>query len=146
MSDADTHDAPYPIGDVDVSKDPRQIGDGHGIRMMVAWNMVRSSLSRERQAAHSAEIEEFLKSQGYNDKVAKYFAGRNWTREIGPRFPGEKTFQESSTTQRRPETVLLEKAVALGLGRPSTWANHVETFMNRGLCDDNLQLTDKGKA
>ncbi|EPX84007.1 DNA topoisomerase [Salipiger mucosus] len=144
--DEDVHDAPYPIGDVDVSKDPRKLGDDHGVRTMVARNMVRSSLSRERQAAHSAEIEDFLKTQGFDDKVSKFVASRNWTREIGPRFPGEKTFQESSTTQRMPETVLLEKAVALGLGRPSTWANHIDSFMSRGLCDDNLQLTDKGQA
>lgn len=142
----DVHDAPYPIGDVDVSKDPRKLGDDHGVRTLVARNMVRSSLPRERQVARSSEIEDFLKKSGFSEQVAKYVAGRNWTREIGPRFPGEKTFAESSTTQRMPETVLLEKAVALGLGRPSTWANHVENFMDRELCDDNLQLTEKGKA
>ncbi|ANT63077.1 hypothetical protein AYJ57_21640 (plasmid) [Salipiger sp. CCB-MM3] len=136
----------YPIGDVDVSKDPRKLGDDHGVRTMVARNMVRSSLPRERQIARSGEIETFLKRSGFDDKVAKFVAGRNWTREIGPRFPGEKTFQESSTTQRMPDTVLLEKAVALGLGRPSTWANHIENFIERELCDENLQLTEKGQS
>jgi DNA topoisomerase-1 len=69
-----------------------------------------------------------------------------WRRENGPRYPGQETWPESSITMRRPDTVLLESAVTMGLGRPSTWANHIENFMNRGLVDEDLQLTSKGKA
>src|SRR3546814_12474238 len=44
------------------------------------------------------------------------------------------------------DTVLLEAVVKEGLGRPWTWANHEETFLSRGLVDDEMKLTDKGRA
>lgn len=143
--DEDVHDAPYPIGDVDVSKDPRKLGDDHGVRTMVAREYVKSSINRDRQKAEAAEIRRFLLSEGYSEKVADHVSKLNWTREIGPRFPGENSWPESGIEERMPETVLLEKAVGLNLGRPSTWANHIDTFMQRGLCDENLNLTEKGQ-
>ncbi|MBO9428420.1 DNA topoisomerase [Sulfitobacter sp. R18_1] len=143
--ETEVHDAPYPIGDVDVSKDPRKLGDDHGVRTMVAREFVKSSVSRERQLAASKKIYDFLKSEGFSDTVAEYISKLQWTREIGPRFPGEKSFQESGIERRMPETVLLEKAVKIGLGRPSTWSKHIDNFMSRGLCDEDLNLTEKGK-
>jgi DNA topoisomerase-1 len=142
----EVHDAPYPIGDVDPSKDPRKLGDDHGVRTMVARDIVKNSIDREKQTASGKTVYDFLLKNGYSKEVSEYVAKKNWTREIGPRFPGEKTWPKSGVEIRMPETVLLEKAIKLGLGRPSTWANHIDTFMDRGLCDDNLQLTEKGKA
>lgn len=144
--DEDTHDAPYPIGDVDVSKDPRKLGDDQGVRALVAREFVKSSLKREKQIAFAKPIYEFLKSEGFSEAVAQHVARLAWTREIGPRFPGETSWPESGVVQRMPETVLLEKAMEAGLGRPSTWAKHIDGFMERGLADENLQLTEKGKA
>ncbi len=141
----EVHDAPYPIGDVDVSKDPRKLGDDHGVRTVVAREFIKSSISREKQSAHTAAIKAHLLKEGFTDAEAGYIASLSWTREIGPRFPGEKSYPESAIDIRMPETVLLEKAVKMGLGRPSTWSNHIDNFMSRGLCDDNLELTDKGK-
>ncbi len=144
--DEDTHDAPYPIGDVDPSKDPRKLGDDQGVRTLAAREFVKSSISREKQAANTKVLYEFVKKSGFSHEVAEFVSKRQWTREIGPRFPGEKSWPESEVEIRMPETVLLEKSVKLGLGRPSTWANHIDTFMARDLCDDDLKLTDKGKA
>lgn len=144
--EGEVHDAPYPIGDVDTSKDPKKLGDDQGVRTLVAREIVKSSIHREKQAAHSTVIKDFLKKEGFSEAIADFVAKRQWTREIGPRFPGEKSWPNSAVQIRMPETVLLEKAVKLGLGRPSTWANHIDTFMDRGLCNDELQLTDKGKA
>jgi DNA topoisomerase-1 len=68
----------------------------------------------------------------------------DWKREVGPRYPGEVNWVKSEVQSRRPDTVLLEKAVDMGLGRPSTWAKHVEGFMKQGLVDDKLGLTALG--
>jgi DNA topoisomerase I len=87
----DTHDAPYPIGDVDVSKDPRKLGDDHGVRTLVAREFVKSSIQREKQAAFAKPIFQFLKQQGFSEEVALHVAKLPWTREIGPRFPGKRS-------------------------------------------------------
>ena len=39
----------------------------------------------------------------------------------------------------------LESAVEMGLGKPSTWAKHIDGLFERGLVDDNLNLTQKGR-
>src|SRR3546814_3466538 len=70
----------------------------------------------------------------------------DWRRERGPRYPGQEAWPQSEVVIRRSDTVLLEAVVKAGLGRPSTWANHVETFLSRGLVDDEMKLTDKGRA
>lgn len=144
-TDNEVHDSPYPIGDVDVSKDPRKLGDEQGIRTLVARNIVKSSQIHKIESADSKIIHSFILKSGFSQNVADFISKLEWTREIGPNFPGQKSWDNSSIEVRMPETVLLERAVELGLGKPSTWAKHIDGFMKRGLVDEGLNLTQKGK-
>lgn len=144
-NDDDVHDAPYPFHKVDVSKDPRKMGDDEGIKTLVARNFIKSAQSHKTEFAHTKEIYDFLKKKGFNEEVSTFISKLEWTREMGPSHPGQQSWPKSEIMERLPETVLLEKAVELNLGRPSTWANHIEGFLEKDLVDSNLQLTDKGK-
>lgn len=142
----DTHDAPYPIGSVDVSKDPRKLGDDEGVRTLIARNLVKSSQTHTKQTAVSQKvIFEYLQKLGFPRNVCEHIAALEWTREIGPRYPGQESWSHSGIESRMPETVLLEQAVKLGLGKPSTWANHIDGFIQKGLVNDDLSLTEKGQ-
>ena len=141
----ETHDAPYPIGNVDFSKDPKKLGDDLGVRNLVARNFVRSSQKRVIEKGHTKTIYDFLLSEGFSKEVSLYVAKADWTREVGPRFPGQESWGKNEIQERMPETVLLEKVIEKGLGKPSTWANHIENFMSKGLVNSNLELTSKGQ-
>jgi len=144
-SASDVHDAPYPIGPVEPQRDPARQGLEEGIRTMVARDLVRSGQMHSKECAVGDRAAQHLSSLGFPADVCAAVAGLEWRREHGPRFPGQETWPESKVSERRGDTVLLEHAVKAGLGRPSTWASHIETFMGRGLVDEGLNLTDRGR-
>ncbi len=141
----EVHDAPHPIGPVALHNDPRRMGHDEGVRTLVARDLVRTGQDHVAETAIAAKVERFLLDQGIPARIASHVAGLDWRRERGPRFPGQEGWADSSVIERRPDAVLLEAAIEAGLGRPSTWAAHVEGFMARGLVDGELQLTDKGR-
>ncbi|MTH96696.1 DNA topoisomerase [Roseibium sp. RKSG952] len=143
-SETETHDAPYPIGNVAVSQDPVRQGHQEGLRTMVGRDLLKSGQEHSNQSADTSRIGAFLVNQGFSKNVAAHIAGLDWRRECGPNYPGQQRWPESKVTTRRLDTALLEAAVKNGLGRPSTWANHIEGFIARDLVDDNMKLTQKG--
>lgn len=138
------HDAPYPIGKTDPNLDPKKLGQDESVRQVVARGLVKSGFKSSVQEARTQGLSDFLRSNGFPDAVAKLVADLPWTREHGPRVPGQETWPESGLISRRPDTVLLECAIKAGLGKPSTWPTHIQAFMNRGLVDQDLQLTERG--
>src|SRR3546814_8679232 len=98
------------------------------------------------ETAITRPLDEFLIRHGRPEDVRRVVCAMDWRRERGPRYPGQEAWPQSEVVIRRSDTVLLEAVVKAGLGRPSTWANHVETFLSRGLVDDEMKLTDKGRA
>lgn len=143
-SDDDVHDAPYPIGKTDPNLDPKKLGQDESVRQVVARGLVKSGFKSSVQQAKTEGLTDFLLSKGFPDAVAKLVSALPWTREHGPRVPGQETWPESGMISRRPDTVLLEAAIKAGLGRPSTWPTHIQAFMNRGLVDNELRLTERG--
>jgi DNA topoisomerase I len=144
-AETEVHDAPYPIGNTDPNLDPSKLSQDEGVRQVVVRGLVRSGLRPSSQFAHSESLVDFLKGKGFSEEVAKAVATFDWRREHGPRVPGQDSYPESEVISRRPDTVLLEAAVKAGLGRPSTWPKHIEHFMNRGLVDNSLALTERGQ-
>lgn len=140
------HDAPYPIGKVDLAHDPRQLGRDEGVRSVIARNLVRAGQERMIERAVGAPIGTFLIQNGFPQAVAIHVMGLDWRRDVGPRCPGQETWPTSEVVERRADVVLLEKAVEAGLGRPSTWGRHIQKFMERGLVDADLALTAKGRT
>lgn len=140
------HDAPYPIGRVNIAADPRKLGDDEGLRTMVARDLVKTGQKHTVERPHTAALEKFLATRGFPPEVITFVAKLNWRREHGPQYPGRENWSQNKISHRRPDAVLLEAAMQMGLGRPSTWANHIETFLSRGLVDETLQLTAKGEA
>lgn len=144
---SDVHDAPHPLVTVDARKDPVKLGAEDAVSTLVTRGLFSAiSAAKCESGSGGGIVSAFLLREGFSDEVAKVVAGLDWTREVGPRYPGQKSWVESELVKRRADTAVLEKIVSIGLGRPSTWANHVETFMSRGLVDDDLALTDKGVA
>lgn len=145
-AETEVHDAPYPIGKIDVTKDPAKLGADEGVRTMIARDLVRCGQRHTIQTAGTAKLEAYLLQNGFPAQVAKHVAGLDWRREQGPRYPGQESWGCSEVVRRRPDAVVLEAMLGVGLGHPSTWAKHVEKFMERGLTDDQLRLTSKGRA
>jgi len=146
-SRGDLHDAPHPVGPpVALASDPRKYGHDEGVRVLVARDLVRCGQRHVAQTPLTAKLLQYLLQQGLAMEVAQHVAGLDWRREDGPPYPGKEAWPASGVVRRRADAVLLEAAVAAGLGRPSTWANHVEGFVARGLVDGELRLTAKGRA
>ncbi|WP_315922650.1 DNA topoisomerase [Mesorhizobium sp. SP-1A] len=143
--DTDVHDAPYPIGRTEIARDPVKQGHDEGLRTLIARDMIKSGQVHELQFGVGERAGIHLKKMGFSEEVATYVSKLEWRREVGPQYPGQETWPESKVTVRRADTVLLQHAVEAGLGKPSTWANHIDKFMSRGLVDEDLNLTRKGK-
>lgn len=141
----DVHDAPYPIGGVQAQQDPVRQGHEEGLRTLVARDLIKTGQTHVQETGVGATAAAFLRSKGFAPEVCDHVGKLHWRRETGPRYPGQESWPKSKTWSRRPDTVLLEAAVEKGLGRPSTWANHITKFMERQLVDDDLQLTAKGR-
>lgn len=144
-SDADAHDAPYPIGAVDLAKSPEKLGQIEGVRTMVARDLVKTGQIHREEVPVLDGIVPFLKSNGFSAEIIRAVAKMPWRREVGPPYPGRDNWPENAIISRRADTVLLEKAVKHNLGRPSTWGRHIEQFMSRDLVDGSLALTAKGQ-
>ncbi len=142
----EVHDAPHPIGRIDLSLDPRKLGSDEGVRLMIARDLVRTGQKHVRQKAATSVLERYLVAEGFTAGVAEFIAGLDWRRDQGPRYPGQESWSKSDVVKRRSDAVLLEATIDAGLGRPSTWANHIDGFLSRGLVDDNLSLTQKGRT
>jgi Topoisomerase IA len=141
----DVHDAPYPIGPVQAQQDPVRQGHEEGLRTLVARDLIKTGQTHIVETGVGATAAAHLRSKGFSAEICDYVGKLHWRRETGPRYPGQESWPKSKTWARRPDTVLLEAAVEKGLGRPSTWANHITKFMQRDLVDDDLQLTAKGR-
>lgn len=144
-SETDVHDAPHPLGNVDVSQDPRKLGHDEAIRTLVARDLVKAGQRHTVEKPVLSGMDVFLIRAGFEPKVARFIAGLDWRRERGPQHPGQQGWLEQGIVERRQDAVVLEAILEAGLGRPSTWANHVEGFLSRGLVDDQLKLTQKGQ-
>lgn len=140
----DVHDAPYPIGPVEVHKDPARQGFEEGIRTLAARDILRAGQTHTVQIGVGETAGKHLSTIGFSQKVCDFVARLEWRREEGPRYPGQESWPKSELLERRQDTALLESAVRLGLGRPSTWASQIEKFFDRGLVDGEFNLTKKG--
>jgi DNA topoisomerase-1 len=143
--ETEVHDAPYPIGGVDIQNEPTRQGFEEGLRTLVGREIVKSGQSHVMQLGVGEVAGRHLKKLGFSTDICDLVAKLEWRREEGPRYPGQESWPESDIVERRQDTVLLEAAVKHGLGRPSTWANQIEKFLSRGLVKDDFSLTAKGK-
>lgn len=143
--DTDVHDAPYPIGNTEIVRDPTKQGYDEGLRTLVARDMIKAGQVHELQFGVGERAGMHVLKMGLSQEVADFVAKLEWRREVGPQYPGQETWPNSEMTTRRADTVLLQHAVENGLGKPSTWANHLDKFMSRDLVDEDLNLTSKGK-
>jgi DNA topoisomerase-1 len=155
--ETDVHDAPHPIGKLDIQLDPTKQGFDEGLRTLVARDLVRSGQSHAVQLGVGELAGRHLATLGFSNAVCDFVAKLHWRREVGQRYPGQEAWPKSTVIERRHDTVLLELAKDHGLGRPSTWAGEVivdgvrkptgiiDKFISRKLVDENFQLTEKGK-
>ncbi|MCS4089842.1 toprim domain-containing protein [Rhizobium sp. BK176] len=155
--ETDVHDAPHPIGKLDVQLDPTKQGFDEGLRTLVARDLVRSGQSHAVQLGVGEVAGRHLATLGFSNAVCDFVAKLHWRREVGQRYPGQEAWPKSTVIERRHDTVLLELAKNHGLGRPSTWAGEVivdgvrkptgiiDKFISRNLVDKDFQLTEKGK-
>jgi DNA topoisomerase-1 len=155
--ETDVHDAPHPIGKLEIQLDPTKQGFDEGLRTLVGRDLVRSGQAHAVQLAIGDVAGRHLASLGFPNKVCDFVAKLYWRREEGPRYPGQESWPKSALIERRQDTVLLEVAKDHGLGRPSTWAGEVvvdgvrkptgiiDKFLSRKLVDENFQLTAKGR-
>lgn len=141
---SDVHDAPHPIVPVDTRLDIKKMGRLEAVKTLIARRAIRATSDTSVELAGTDVIRNFLTAQGFSEDVANFVAGLDWSREVGPKYPGQEKFPTSKLVTRSPEAALLEKVVEIGLGRPSTWSKHIDSFMSRGLVDQDLQLTEKG--
>ncbi len=142
--DSSPHDAPHPLGPVTLAMDPLKLGLNEGVRQMVARDLVTSGRVATVHHAATSELQAFLLRTGFSEEVATYITGLDWRRDHGPTVSRE-AWGKSAIIRRRPDAAVLEAAIRHGLGTPSTWGDHIKRFINRGLVDDDLRLTQKGR-
>ncbi len=143
---SDVHDAPHPVGPApELSRDPTRLDPDEGLRVLVARDLVRSGQVQVMEAPDLSPVRSLLEGLGIDQLIVEAVCAMPWRREKGPRYPGQESYLRSETYERLPAAVLLERVIEAGLGRPSTWANHVEGFLSRGLVDAEMRLTEKGR-
>lgn len=139
----DVHDSPYPIGDFNINHDPEALGASEGIRVLIGRNLLKAGQQRKTSFHVKGPIEAHLKRLGFSEEIAQFIDNLTWVRDMGPRIPGDDVKQGVVT--RRPDTVLLEACVDSGLGRPSTYAKHIQQFMEQNLIGPDMRLTQVGR-
>lgn len=144
-NEKEVHDSPMPIGKVNLGSDPRKCGDEEGIRIMVARDLVKTGQTHKEEKPNTSVLERFLATRGFPPEVIKIIGGLHWRREDGPSYPGQEKHPQNKMIVRERDAVLLEVCMKHNLGKPSTWANHIESFLKAGLMDDNMELNAKGK-
>lgn len=140
----DVHDSPWPIGPVNPALDPTAMGGPEAVRTMISQNLFRAGIASRVGCHRRGVIQNFLVNEGFEEEVADFIDSLPWTREIGLRKPGPA--KKSGLVRRRADTALLEACVEAGIGRPSTYASHIENMLSSGLIDHNLALTEQGQA
>lgn len=143
-SDDDVHDSPYPIGDVDVNHNPEALGASEGIRVLIARNLVQCGQKNKVYFHVKGPLKAYLMKNGFSEEVASLIDGLPWTKTLANRMAGQGA--KKGLFKRRIDTVLLEKCVEAGLGRPSTYAKHIQNFMDSGLIDASANLTEEGRS
>ena len=143
--ESEPHDSPYPVGPVDISLDPEKIGPGEGIRVLIGRDLVPCGEKRKVQKHRKGDIFRHLVDRGIPEKVASFVDDLEWERDFGTPRPGEKTENESRIVRRRIDSVILESCIGHDIGKPSTWPGHIQNFIDRGIVDGNLQITDIGR-
>lgn len=144
-TEGEPHDSPYPIGPVDVSLDPKKIGPGEGIRVMVARDLVPCGEKRRVEKHKKGIIDNFLIQKGFSKEVSDFIDNLDWERDFGQPVPGESENKQSQLVQRRIDSVILESCLKHDIGKPSTWPNHIQNFIDKGLVDENLDITQLGQ-
>ncbi len=143
-AEKEVHDVPVPLGPVNVGADPKKLGDAEGLRVLIAKDLVKSTQVHKVEKPELGPLERFLANRGFPYPIIQLVAGLHWRREQGPAYPGQEKYPVNKMIERRPDVVLLEMCMENGLGKPSTWANHIDNFIKAGLVDETLRLTDKG--
>ncbi|AQT06433.1 toprim domain-containing protein [Acetobacter persici] len=141
---SDTHDSPYPIGDINLALDPTKMSTEEGTRALIARSIARASMRHKYQKAKGELVEKYLLGKGIPAPAARAIGSLEWSRDLGNTIPGQKRWVHSEIYQRRADVVLLEVALNYDLGKPSTWGAHIESFLSKGLAGDDLSLTTKG--
>ncbi len=141
---SDVHDSPWPVGAASPSNHPQSLGPIEGMRAILARNLLRSG-QRCIEGRHlPGALYAFLIENGFSEDFSKAVDALPWARDIGPRQHGAPA--KSATYSRRADTALLESCVRAGIGRPSTYAEHIDNLLSRGFVDDRLRLTESGQA
>lgn len=80
------------------------------------------------------------------DKLPEWARKIPWSRKRSTCLrPWPRRQAESRIAVNDPEALLIRLMMENRLGRPSTLVNHAVKFASRGLVDDRLQLTEKGR-
>lgn len=144
-SDEDTHDSPYPVGDINVNHDPKAVGGAEGIRVLIARGLMNAGQKQKTATHKKGPLAAFLIAQGLTSDIAQLIDDLPWIKTRQLRMAGNKT--KHGVFKRRTDTIILEKCVENGIGRPSTYAKHIEEFVNAGLVDiHTARLTKAGEA
>lgn len=144
-TEGEPHDSPYPVGPVDISLDPKRIGPAEGIRVLIGRDLLLSGEKRKVQKHKKGVIPPYLESKGIPHDVAVYLDNLDWERDFGQPVPGENKSNDSYIETRRIDSVILETCLHHDIGKPSTWPNHIQNFIDKGLVDSDLNLTALGQ-
>ena len=107
----DVHDAPYPIGNIEVQKNPEKQGFEEGLRTLVGRDLVRSGQEHVIHNGLGDVAGKHLAKLGYSESICTFIAKLHWRREEGPRYPGQESWPKSEVIERRQDVALLESAV-----------------------------------
>ncbi|WP_310622376.1 DNA topoisomerase [Flexibacterium corallicola] len=138
------HDAPHPLVTVDYNKDPCKLSQVDAVEVLISRGVIKAGKRIKIEMHDGPLFADHARSYGFGDEVYEVLASLKWGREVSSKYPGRKRWEKSKIIDRRCDTVLLGLAIKEGLGRPSTWAHHINTIFERNLLNQDLTLTPKG--
>jgi len=133
------HESPHPLEtDLDITTDIRMLSDADAVLTAIARNHVLAGTKGIKAFVTKPDLSTLDPSLRNLPWQQAEYANLPWEAK-------EKSVEQTSVFIRKDqERVVLDAMSEAGIGRPSTYINHVKSFLEKGLVDRNFNLSDTG--
>jgi Topoisomerase IA len=133
-----THESPHVL-DAEVTLGGRldEMLPEQAVMCMIGRMTVRCGQDVQREYASKADLPDFL---------AEKLKMTEFTRDTGWRMPEVAEQRPTGLYLLSKDAALLQLMKENGLGRPSTWPDHIDRMISRDLLGDHLFLSPRGQA
>jgi len=133
------HESPHPIDtDIDISLDVTTLSEEDAVMSIIARNHLLSGNKALRAFVSKPDLASIDPALRNIPWQRVEYANLPWNIEQN------STAEESLFLRKNSERIVLDAMSEAGIGRPSTYVNHVRKFLEKGMVDNNFNLTENG--